>query len=450
MQVLTNETEVQAARVEAKVSWGLVKRIAFRFTFIYFVLFFLTGQEVGQIPFSQKLVTKYTEFWQHNVVWVAKYILHLRYDINVFTNGSGDTTYNWLLLLCYLVLATAGTLLWSILDRKRSGYDRLHQWFRLLIRFSLAFALILYGLAKVIPTQMSAPGPAALVGRLGDMSPMGLLWTFVGASTVYEIFTGCAELLGGILLLVPRTVLLGSLVSFADMTMVFTLNMCYNVPVKIMSFHYLLMAIILAAPDVRRLANLFIFDRRVEPAVTTPLFKRRWLNLAPQVIFLLFGLYSIVTMFHDGYKFYKQYNPPHTSISGAWAIDEFSLDGEVRPPLMTDTARWQRVMLSDPGSLSIQMMTGPSASYSEQGDMEGKTLSLEKYLREPNGRPIFDENGGFKKDPDFKATLSFDEPEPDMLILEGELEGHRIRAKAKRMSFNLTSKGFHWINEYPN
>ena len=53
----------------------------------------------------------------------------------------------------------------------------------------------------------------------------------------YEIFAGCAETLGGILLLTPRTTTLGALVCLADMIQVFMLNMTYDVPVKLFSFH---------------------------------------------------------------------------------------------------------------------------------------------------------------------------------------------------------------------
>src|SRR5579862_7658194 len=122
--VQAKEIDTNAAKLEAQPYWSLARRIAFRCSFLYFVLFFLTGQEVGQIPYSFKLVMKYNAFWRHNVVWVAKYILRLPYDLTVFTNGSGDTTYNWVLILCYLILAAVGTLIWSILDRRRIGYAR--------------------------------------------------------------------------------------------------------------------------------------------------------------------------------------------------------------------------------------------------------------------------------------------------------------------------------------
>ena len=76
---------------------------------------------------------------------------------------------------------------------------------------------------------------------------MGVLWSSIGSSPAYESFAGCAELLGGILLIVPRTTTLGALVCLADMTQVFMLNMTYDVPVKLLSFHLILLSLFLLA-----------------------------------------------------------------------------------------------------------------------------------------------------------------------------------------------------------
>jgi hypothetical protein len=98
-------------------------------------------------------------------------------------------------------------------------------------------------MSKVIPIQMPLPSLAALLMPLGDISTYGILWRSIGASPAYEIFAGCAEVLGGVLLIVPRTTMLGALVSLADMTEVWMLNMTYDVPVKLFSFHLFLLAL---------------------------------------------------------------------------------------------------------------------------------------------------------------------------------------------------------------
>ena len=52
-----------------------------------------------------------------------------------------------------------------------------------------------------------------------------------------------------------RTALFGALICLADTVQVSMLNMTYDVPVKMLSFHLVLMALFLLAPDLPRLAN---------------------------------------------------------------------------------------------------------------------------------------------------------------------------------------------------
>jgi len=70
---------------------------------------------------------------------------------------------------------------------------------------------------------------AVLATPTGDLSLNTLLWTAIGSSTGYQMATGWAELLAGVLLLLPQTVLLGALVGLVDMLHVFALNMAFDV-----------------------------------------------------------------------------------------------------------------------------------------------------------------------------------------------------------------------------
>ena len=49
-------------------------------------------------------------------------------------------------------------------------------------------------------------------------------------------------------------------------------------------------------------------------------------------------------------------------------------------------------------------------------------------------------------------TLTFKQPEPGLLILEGRFDGADVSARLRRQDDApplLISRGFHWINEYP-
>jgi hypothetical protein len=75
-----------------------------------------------------------------------------------------------------------------------------------------------------------------------------VLWRQVGRSYPYEALLGAVEVPAGILLFVPRTATPGAPVGFASMARVLMLNMTFDVPVKILSFHLLLTRLVLSAP----------------------------------------------------------------------------------------------------------------------------------------------------------------------------------------------------------
>jgi uncharacterized membrane protein YphA (DoxX/SURF4 family) len=430
------EPEARMRRESFETRWGLAKRVGFRFVFAYLVLYNLPFP-LGEPTFTDTLAQKYDDLWQPVAAWVGAHVLHLGYEINFAPTGSGDTTFRYIQALCFLTLAALATLVWSALDRRRHGYERLYRWLRLYVRFALAYSMIIYGALKVIPLQMPAPYLTRLIEPYGDSSPMGLLWTFVGASKEFQTLAGCAELLGGVLLILPRTTLLGALVCLADTVMIFTLNMCYDVPVKLYSFHLLLMSVFLAAPDLRRLANLFLLGRAADAPYSPALFRRARPERAAFVAQVLFGLYLVGQTFYGVFEQSKLYgaNAPRPPLYGIWTVEEFSTDGEARPPLTNDAARWQRVIFQRARSLTVQPMTGPNQTFSLDLNQESRTLSL-----------------GKADDPNWKATLTYGEPEAGRMTIEGEADGHKIRASLSRFDeskFLLGSRGFSWVQERP-
>src|ERR1019366_3490976 len=212
-----------AATVEA-AAWRPDTRVAFRFFFSYFLLYLLPYPVAG-VPATNWPANFYTDLWHRIVPWVAANLLHFQQPITIFTNKSGDTTYDYVAVTCLLVLAAIVTVIWSWLDRKRLDYSRLHSWLRLFLRFVLVTALIPYGANKLYTAQFPAPRLETLLETYGQASPMGLLWTSMGASRLFSLFGGIAEVIGGVLLIVPRFTLLGALISFAALTNVLVLNL---------------------------------------------------------------------------------------------------------------------------------------------------------------------------------------------------------------------------------
>ncbi|HEY6306756.1 MAG TPA: hypothetical protein VI488_09915 [Candidatus Angelobacter sp.] len=173
---------------------------------------------------------------------------------------------------------------------------------------------------------------------------MAALWYSVGASRAYEIFTGCAETLGGILLIVPRTATLGALICLADLIEIFTLNMTYDVPVKLFSFHLILFALFLLAPEGHRLISFFFSDRTTGPSSQPPLFRKSKANRVAVMLQLVFGLYLVVVHIFGGISAWHTYGGrPKPSLYGIWDVEQMSIDSQVRLPLLNDYGRWRRV-----------------------------------------------------------------------------------------------------------
>jgi hypothetical protein len=406
----------------------------FRFAFAYFLLYLLPFP-LNAIPYASAIAEPYDKLWNVLVTWVGRVVFGA--EITVLPNGSGDTTWNYVQVFCCLVLALAVAGVWTVLDRKRPNYERLHGGLRVYVRFPLALAMISYGAIKVFKSQFTGPSLDRLLQPFGEASPMGLMWTFMAASEGYNVFTGLGEMLGGLLLTTRRTTLLGALVSMAVMSNVVMLNFSYDVPVKLYSSHLLAMAVFLIVPDLRRLADFFLLDRRVEPAGVRPLFQRRGLHrgtLALRTVLIagfagmsLFGAWQATKT--------RGSRAPKAPFYGIWNVEEFAADGQVRPPLITDGNRWRRVVFDRPKTLAVLSMSDSRERYVMELDPLRKTMALSKI-----------------DDPSWAATLSYEQPGPGDLRLAGRVDGRQIRARLRRTDesrFLLVNRGFHWVNEYP-
>ena len=416
--------------------WGLAKRIAFRFVFVYLLLYTFPFP-LGVIPvYGQILEQPYTDLWDKAVPWVGERV----FGVEVLHRplGSGDTTYNYVQLFCYLVLTLAAVAVWSVLDRKRADYARLHEGLRLYIRFVLATAMIGYGAAKLIPAQMIPPWPDKLLQPIGDASPMGLVWTFMGVSVSYMVFTGASEMLGGLLLVFRRTALLGALVCIGVMINVVMINFSYDVPVKLYSSHLLLMAVFLAAPDLKRLLNLLVLNRPVPPAESPPLFAHPMRRRTAVALGTVFILVVTGTSLYESYQGFMQFGAlaPKPRLYGIWEVEELTVNGVPQPLLATDETLWRRLIFEWPGTIAIQHPHETEARYYQlKTDPGPHMFALAKF-----------------DDPKWQAGLSYKLAGPDVLMVESQFDGKHIRGRYHRMDdsrFRLLSRGFHWINEWP-
>jgi len=349
--------------------------------------------------------------------------------------GSKDTTYVYVQVLCYLVIAALANVIWSLLDRQRRNYEWLHKWFMVYLRLDLASTMIPYGVVKVFPLQFPPPSLSKLLETYGESSPMGLMWTFTGASRIYSFFGGAMEILGGLLLVVPRLATLGALVCMAVMSNVLMLNFGYDIPVKLVSIHLILIAGFVVIPDLKRLADFFVLNRRVEPAPAQPLFRRKWLNGVAIALQVAFGLVVLAhNLYHSGRKAQQAIHARGTvPLYGIWSVDEFKIGGEARPPLLTDPIRWHRIIIESAEYAAVQPMSGPIRYLYLHFERQNNKFTLAKH------------------ELNWSAEFAYENPQPNVLILTGTLGRQPVSVtlhKEDESKFLLNSRGFHWIQEY--
>src|SRR5688572_9699835 len=272
-------------------TWSRGSLIAFRFSFAYFVLYMIPFP-LNLLPGVSTVLQPLTDLSINFFELLAKNIVSENYERPSTPNGSGDTTIHYIQLLVFVTFAFLATAVWSVVDRKRTNYEKLMQVLLVLVRFYLAFTMINYGLIKVFKTQFPFPTTDRLSQTYGESSPMGLLWTFMGYSMAYNIFAGLGEVVGGLLLLFRRTRLIGALIVIAVMSNVVVLNFAYDVPAKLFSMHLLFMAAYIVAPDVKRLSGFCLFNSFVEPEVSQVFYrnaKNKWYYVvAKSLIVILF------------------------------------------------------------------------------------------------------------------------------------------------------------------
>lgn len=420
--------------------WSPGRKFLFRFFFLWFPLYIFLNPN-GVLPYIDDLYTWYIQPFQQLIPWIAKHILHLPYEITVFTNGSGDTTYDYVVVLFITVMALLGAVIWTLVDRYRPGYNQLYYWLTAAVRYYVSFTMLTYGFVKVFKLQFPSADPWRLLEPYGESSPMGLAWTFMGYSKGYNLFTGGAEVLGGLLLLFRRTTTLGSIVTFVVMGNVMAMNYCFDIPVKLLSTVLVFMSLFLMAKDIKRLFNFFILHKPAAAAnISAPYIRKRGLRIGLRVFkFLLVG-YTLVMMVYGSANALSQYgdNAKKTALYGIYNVETFVRNHDTILPLQTDTTRWK------------QMIVGGYRNY-PRTHLKGMNDSLRSYVMRTD--TVKKEIVLFTRtDTTTKHQFSYYYPDKEHMVMQGTWKGDSVIVRMKIYDldkFLLVNRGFRWINEYP-
>jgi hypothetical protein len=419
-----------------RTKWSILEKIGFRFSFIYFALYIII-QNNGAYPLWGAIMQYPTELLHKFIPWVGKNILNLSYDIKTFTGGSGDTTYDYVIVFVIFVTAIFGSLVWSIVDRKRTNYKKLYYWITVAMRFYVALMLINYGLVKVVKLQFPSPGFYRLLEPYGDSSPMGLAWTFLGFSKGYNLFMGIAEVLA-VLLLFRRTLTLGLIITLMTTANVMAVNYFYDVPVKLLSTHLVLMTLFLLSRDFGTLFKFFLTNKPTsldiikQPKVKNDKslkFVSRLLKGLLLIYILIFGIIRLS-------QSQKQYGTkaPKPAYYGLYKITHFEKNSDTISTNINNYERWRYLIMERKGSVQIHYMDKSRHFYKTEVDTLKNEIKLMSYQDSTDFFTI-----KLKKT---DSTFSFN------TIFKNDTINARGRIRTKD-NFLLMNRGFNWINEYP-
>jgi len=325
-------------------AWTGPERFAFRAAIAYFGVFFL-GSLLDSAPGPRRLLAAASS----PVGWFGHTAMRLGGSPN---DGGAQWAIAQQIVAVLVALAIAAV--WSLASRRRE-YRRPYGWFRIALRYYVAIIMLVYGGFKVIESQFPPLTIDQLVQPLGNLAPMGLLWSFMGYSAVYASFTGLGETIGALLLFFRRTTTAGALILVAVLSNVALLNYTFDVPVKQLSSNLLLAAMVLALPDLRRLLDVFVLNRPTEPVDLTfdiPRWLCRVRRFLKPVVIVVATSGPLVFSFFVHRRMHER-----PALFGFYEVAEFVRDGTPVAPILAEPERWRSVVFGRPGAVSIRFMS---------------------------------------------------------------------------------------------
>jgi hypothetical protein len=408
-----------------------LRAIGFRFVFCYLALY-IWPFPFQYIPFLGYALMPFHTVLSSFVDGVAGPAL-FGDAYNVFNpnTGSGDTSYRYTQSCLFLVAALAACLIWTVLERKRTSYKTLSVIFDTTLRFYLAATLFDYGFIKVFPLQFPAPGTARLAQSYGESSPMGLLWTFMGSSKLYSLFTGMGEVTAGVLLLFRRTKLLGAALSAFVFLHVFVLNLAYDVPVKLFSLHLLLISIYVAAPIVKKFTGMPAPNDPTLRELVWPKWnskKAKWIIIGIKCLLIFYiGIQPALASYQRHAELTQDVASDKSGLPGIYTVSSFRRNGEA-----IQTTGWREVKFSN-NLMEIVYADGVSIQWYCVVLRGSKKIRLASKDLSTSGDFDFTEDG-------------------QELILTGKLNQDSLVVHTQRSAdytIPLLNREFHWVSEEP-
>ena len=331
---------------------ALPRRLAERFGLIAFGLYHLplflnNYPSLGGGGFPTGLAVSWGHVFTIPGIWLARRLFHMTGPLTMASAGdNGDVGEEFARLILGTAIAAVAAIVWTVADRRRPAAAWVEGGLRVMLRYSIALGLASYAVAKLLPQQFPPLTPMGYETRVGELTPMGLLWTFMRYSRPYSLFGGVMESVAIVLLCFRRTATLGALTTMAVMTNVALMNLAYDVQVKLYAVMLVVSAAVLVAYDAPRLVAMFVTNRAIAPAQQPTLFEGR-LPAALRWTLKVLLVGSVVVSSVSEFRSLGPSTADGAALSGAWGLSSFSLD--------TPHAKaWRRIIV-DGGRIVVRL-----------------------------------------------------------------------------------------------
>ena len=187
-------------------------------------------------------------------------------------------------------------------------------------RWIAAVVCMFYGFAKLNGAQFTVLD-SELTRPLGEVSGFWLTWYYFGYSTAYGSLIALVQILGGCLLVVPRTSLLAALSLLPVFGNIILIDVFFGIDLGAMlvALAVFVILLIVIAPHATRLRAAVLLDSKTRAAM-----------LRVPALLLVAALAWTVTWWAANYN-----NRVPTSIDGIWSV--------VSQPDTGNTPRWREV-----------------------------------------------------------------------------------------------------------
>ena len=299
------------------------------------------------------------------------FITQNSFDIQTQSILSSDSVSLYIWTFFLLILAI---IIGSLLNKKYPiRKEIITNWMEKIVLYFLILQLARYGFDKVFKTQFYLPEPNILATELGQLDKDILFWSTMGSSYAYNLFMGITEVLAAGLMIYRRTRVLGLLIALGTIIQIVTINLSFDISVKLFSFVLLLITLVSLQPFGQALFRFMIQGK------STSLPKISRLHLGKQeptlklLVILLFVFECIFPAIHS---------------------NNFNDDKAARPFLhgmyqneQTNTQIW-RIFFHRDGFLIFEDRSGVKSDYAVQINEARKILTLTNYDLESSSIPF--------------------------------------------------------------